>query len=55
MCSGSTLANLTALWAARESGGVEKVVAFDTAHLSIVKASKILGLPIEIIESDSED
>ena len=55
MCSGSTLANLTALWAARESGGVEKIVASDTAHLSIVKASKILGLPIEIIESDSED
>ena len=55
MCSGSTLANLTALWAARESGGIEKVIASDTAHLSIVKASKILGLPIEIVESDSED
>ena len=39
----------------RESGGVEKIVASDTAHPSIVKASKILGLPIEIIESDSED
>ena len=55
MCSGSTLANLTALWAARENGGIEKIVASDTAHLSIVKASKILGLPIEIIESDFED
>lgn len=55
MCSGSTLANLTALWAARESGGIKKIVASDTAHLSIVKASKILGLPIEIIESDFQD
>ncbi len=55
MCSGSTLANLTALWAARESGGIEKIIASDTAHLSIVKASKILSLPIEIIESDFED
>ena len=55
MCSGSTLANLTALWAARENAGIEKVVASDAAHLSIVKASKILGLPIEIIESDFRD
>jgi len=45
MCSGSTLANLTALWAARDAGGVIEVVASTDAHVSIGKAAKILGLP----------
>lgn len=42
-CSGSTLANLTALWAAREAGA-RKVVASAEAHISIPKAARILGL-----------
>ena len=46
MTPGSTLANLTALWAARDSAGVTEVVASDAAHLSIVKAAKILGLKL---------
>lgn len=44
MVPGSTVANLTALWAARELGGVEEVVHAETAHLSVPKAAKILGL-----------
>lgn len=37
---GSTLANLTALWAARACAGVE--VAFgETAHLSVAKAAHV--------------
>jgi len=43
-CSGSTLANLTALWAARECAGVTEVVASEAAHISIPKAAHILGL-----------
>jgi len=43
MCGGSTLANLTALWAAREHGA-DTVVSSIDAHLSIPKAAHILGL-----------
>ncbi|MBE9138964.1 aminotransferase class V-fold PLP-dependent enzyme [Nodosilinea sp. LEGE 07088] len=44
LCSGSTLANLTALWAARDARGVKKIVASEVAHLSIKKAARLLGL-----------
>jgi len=44
MVPGSSLANLTALWTAREVRGVTRVVASETAHLSIRKAASILGL-----------
>jgi L-2,4-diaminobutyrate decarboxylase len=44
MTPGSTLANLTALWAARECSGVEEVIASASAHVSIAKAAHILGL-----------
>ena len=42
MVPGSTLANLTALWAAREIAGVDEVVASELAHLSVAKAAHIL-------------
>ncbi len=51
MCGGSTLANLTALWVARDSMQVERVVASVNAHNSIAKAAKILGLPYEQIRT----
>ncbi len=41
---GSTVANLTALWAARDLTGADTVVASTAAHLSIKKAAAILGL-----------
>ncbi|PTU00410.1 aspartate aminotransferase family protein [Pseudomonas sp. HMWF031] len=44
MTPGSTVANLTALWSARECAGVKEVIASDGAHLSIAKAAHILGL-----------
>lgn len=49
MCSGSTLANLTALWAARDAKDIKKVVASANAHLSIQKSAQILGLSFEAI------
>ena len=45
-CSGSSLANLTALWAARDAGRVRDIVASAAAHLSVEKAARILGLPL---------
>ena len=49
MTPGSTIANLTALWAARESGARE-VVASGDAHLSIAKGAHLLGLPLRLVE-----
>jgi len=53
MCSGSTIANITALWAARDAKGIEKIIASEAAHLSIKKAARILGLPYEQIPTNS--
>jgi glutamate/tyrosine decarboxylase-like PLP-dependent enzyme len=53
MCGGSTLANLTALWCAREAGG-KRVVASSDAHISIAKSAHILGLPMEVVGVDNE-
>ena len=44
MTPGSTVANLTALWSARECAGVTQVIGSEGAHLSIAKAAHILGL-----------
>lgn len=49
-CAGSTIANLTALWAARDAKGVTKVVASQAAHISVAKAAKILGLEYQSID-----
>lgn len=48
---GSTLANLTALWVARETGCTE-VVATTNAHLSVEKSASILGLPLRVVGWD---
>jgi L-2,4-diaminobutyrate decarboxylase len=53
MTPGSTVANLTALWAARDAAGVKRVVASEAAHLSIRKASRILGLTFEAVSVDA--
>jgi glutamate/tyrosine decarboxylase-like PLP-dependent enzyme len=45
MTPGSTMANLTALWSARECAGVAEVVTSGNAHLSIEKAAHLLGSP----------
>jgi len=55
MVPGSTLANLTALWAARELTGARRVVVSAAAHLSIAKAARILGLGlVEVPVSDDQ-
>ncbi len=52
MVPGSTLANLTAIWAAREIAGVTEVVASELAHLSAAKAAHILGLEYRSVPCD---
>lgn len=49
---GSTVGNLTALWAARELRGVRTVVASELAHLSIRKAASLLGLTLREVPAD---
>jgi L-2,4-diaminobutyrate decarboxylase len=51
---GSSIANLTALWAAREIKQVREVVTSDAAHLSIRKAAAILGLGFRSIPVDDQ-
>lgn len=53
MTPGSTVANLTALWAARELQGITRVVASKAAHLSIAKAAHLLGLEMLVTETNS--
>lgn len=53
MTPGSTLANLTALWAARECAGIREVVASASAHLSVGKAAHILGLGFRQLPVDA--
>ena len=52
-CSGSTLANLAALWCAREHGATQ-VVASSDAHISVPKSASILGLPFKAVRLDEE-
>ena len=49
MTPGSTVANLTALWAAREAGA-DSVVASADAHLSIKKAAHLLGMNFRTVD-----
>lgn len=51
---GSTIANLTALWAARELTGARRVVISTAAHLSIAKAARILGLELVQVPADDQ-
>lgn len=51
MVPGSTISNLTAIWAARECAGVKQVVAGESAHISVAKAAHILGLPFRSLPS----
>ncbi len=53
MVPGSTVANLTALWAAREVAGVKEVVASELSHLSVAKAAHILGLRYRAVPYDA--
>lgn len=50
---GSTVANLTGIWAAREVAGAKRVVASEVAHLSIEKAAHMLGMALETVPTDA--
>lgn len=50
---GSTVANLTALWAARELTGARRVICSTAAHLSIRKAAGLLGLQFVEVPVDA--
>eukprot|EP00944_MAST-04C_sp_MAST-4C-sp1_P007843 g7843.t1 len=53
---GSSVANLTALWVARENRGITTVVASDKSHLSIKKSANLLGLHyIECTTNDNHE
>ncbi len=52
MVPGSTVANLTALWAARDIAGAKSVVASELSHLSVQKAAHILGLSYRPVRCD---
>lgn len=52
MTPGSTVSNLTGLWAARELAGVTRVAASMGAHLSMAKAAHLLGLDFVGIPTD---
>lgn len=51
---GSTLANLTALWAARDLRNVTTVVASDVSHVSVRKAAHVLGLSYREVATDRQ-
>jgi len=51
-CAGSTIANLTGIWAARDAAGIKKVVASQAAHLSVEKACRLLGLELVKVAVD---
>ena len=53
MCAGSTIANLEALWCAREHGATRVVASVD-AHVSILKSARILGLPLVTVPVDAD-
>ncbi len=54
LTAGSTLANLTALWAARDLTGARRVVSSTAAHVSIPKACAILGLDLVQVPVDDQ-
>ncbi|MBI3688424.1 MAG: aspartate aminotransferase family protein [Actinobacteria bacterium] len=51
---GSSVANLTGLWAAREVAGVREVVCSELAHLSVRKAAHILGLGFRTVPATAD-
>lgn len=54
MTPGSTVSNLTALWAAREVRGVKRVFASEAAHISVAKVAHILGLEYQSVPTDKQ-
>jgi L-2,4-diaminobutyrate decarboxylase len=49
MTPGSTLANITALWAARDARKIKRIIASDASHISVAKAARLLGLSYQSV------
>ncbi len=49
MTPGSSVSNITGIWAAREITGAKRIISSSAAHLSVAKAAKLLGLTHEIV------
>jgi hypothetical protein len=54
-CAGSTIANLTGIWASRDAADVKTVVTSQAAHLSVEKACRLLHLEFVKVAGRSED
>lgn len=54
MTPGSTVANLTALWAARDAAGAKRVVASAASHVSVAKCAHLLGMNYEEVPVDAD-
>ena len=52
---GGTIANLTALWAARDGAGATTIVTSEAASVSVKKISRVLGMPLILIDSDPDE
>jgi len=51
-CSGSTLCNLTGIWAARDAAGAKTLVASEASHLSVRKSARLLGMDYRSVGVD---
>lgn len=52
---GATVANLTALWTARDAAGATKIVTSESAHGSVIKSARILGMSLVSLESEANE
>ncbi len=55
MVPGATLANLTAVWAARDSAGAARIVASEAANDSVAKVARVLAMPLTMLPVDSNE
>ena len=54
LTSGGTIANLEALWVARQSNPSTVVLANELAHYTHSRMSEVLGIPFEALPADAE-
>ena len=52
---GATIANLTALWSGRDAAGATKIITSESAHGSIVKSARVLGMSLVQLESKASE
>jgi L-2,4-diaminobutyrate decarboxylase len=52
---GGTIANLTAMWAARDGAGVTRIVTSEASSTSIKKVSRVLGMPLILLDSEPDE